>query len=74
MPSQKRLVKSLADQTATIAGRRFDFGEGEQIHTENSYKYAIDEFRELATRAGFAAVHAWTDRSDLFSVHYFRQV
>ncbi len=66
-------LKSLADQTATIAGRRFHFAEGELIHTENSYKYAIPEFHALAARAGFRAVHTWTDRDQLFSVHYFRQ-
>ena len=49
-------LKSLADQTVTVAGRRFRFADGERIHTENSYKYAIDEFRALAARAGFAAV------------------
>jgi len=66
-------LKSLADQTATIAGRRFHFAEGERIHTENSYKYAIDEFHALAAQAGFRAIHTWTDRNNLFSVHYFRQ-
>jgi L-histidine Nalpha-methyltransferase len=66
-------LKSLADQTATIAGRAFHFAEGELIHTENSYKYAIPEFHALAARAGFLPVHTWTDPGDLFSVHYFRQ-
>ena len=66
-------LKSLADQSATIAGRRFDFVAGELIHTENSYKYAIPEFHALAARAGFLAVDTWTDRNALFSVHYFRQ-
>lgn len=66
-------LKSLADQTTSIAGRRFHFAEGELIHTENSYKYAVDEFRALALRAGFRAVHTWTDPGELFSVHYLRQ-
>ena len=66
-------LKSLADQTASIAGRRFSFAEGERIHTENSYKYAIPDFHALAERAGFRAVDTWRDRDDLFSVHYFRQ-
>ncbi|HEX2152046.1 MAG TPA: L-histidine N(alpha)-methyltransferase [Stellaceae bacterium] len=66
-------LKSLAEQTVTVAGRRFDFAEGERIHTENSYKYAIGDFRSLAVRAGFAVVHTWTDADDLFSVHYLRQ-
>jgi L-histidine Nalpha-methyltransferase len=66
-------LKSLADQSARVAGRRFDFAEGELVHTENSYKYAIDEFRALAARAGFRTIHTWTDRADLFSVHYLRR-
>jgi dimethylhistidine N-methyltransferase len=66
-------LKSLTDQTATVAGRHVHFAAGERIHTENSYKYAIPEFRALAARAGFRAVETWTDRSRLFSLHYFRQ-
>jgi dimethylhistidine N-methyltransferase len=66
-------VQSLAEQSAAIAGHRFHFAKGERIHTENSYKYRIDEFRDLARRAGFTAVHTWTDKHDLFSLHYFRQ-
>lgn len=66
-------LKSLAEQTATIAARRFAFAEGELVHTENSYKYAIDDFRSLAARAGFAVGHTWTDPEELFSVHYLRQ-
>jgi len=67
-------LKSLAEQSVTIAGQRFRFAAGELIHTENSYKYAIDEFRGLAAVAGFEAIHTWTDRHQLFSVHYLRRV
>ncbi|HTV87564.1 MAG TPA: L-histidine N(alpha)-methyltransferase [Stellaceae bacterium] len=66
-------LESHAPQSVTIAGRRFDFAAGERIHTENSYKYSIDEFRALATRAGFRPAETWTDPKRLFSVHYFRQ-
>jgi L-histidine Nalpha-methyltransferase len=66
-------LESGAAQSATIAGRRFDFAAGERIHTENSYKYSIDEFRVLAARAGFRPLDVWTDPEQLFSVHYLRQ-
>jgi len=66
-------IRSLKDQTATIAGRRFSFGAGEMMHTENSYKYAIPEFRALAARAGFKALDTWTDPKGLFGVHYLRR-
>ncbi len=65
-------IRSLADQDARIAGRRFDFAAAELIHTEYSYKYAVGEFRVLAARAGFRPVDTWTDPAQLFSVHYFR--
>ena len=65
-------IRSLAEQTATIAGRPIRFAAGELIHTEYSYKYAVPEFRALAATAGFRPVDTWTDRAELFSVHYFR--
>ena len=66
-------IKSLKDQSAVIAGRRFSFAAGEMIHTENSYKYAVEEFRALAARAGFSALDTWTDADGKFSVHYLRR-
>lgn len=65
-------VRSLADQNASIAGRRFAFAAGELVHTEFSYKYSVPEFRALAATAGFRPVDTWTDADELFSVHYFR--
>lgn len=66
-------IKSLKTQSAVVAGRRFSFAAGEMIHTENSYKYAIPEFRALAARAGFRALETWTDAESKFAVHYLRR-
>ena len=63
---------SRANQTVTVAGHAFAFTEGETIHTENSYKYTIDGFRDLAKQAGWSAVTVWTDPAALFSVHALR--
>lgn len=56
-------------QSVSVAGRQFDFREGETIHTENSHKYTLGEFRALAEAAGFRTVRTLTDANDLFSVH-----
>jgi dimethylhistidine N-methyltransferase len=56
-------------QTATVAGRAFRFAEGETIHTENSYKFTVEEFQRLASESGFEPQCAWTDDAGLFSVH-----
>jgi L-histidine Nalpha-methyltransferase len=66
-------LESRAAQSAAIAGRRFQFAAGERIHSENSYKYSVDDFRALAARAGFRPIETWTDPDRLFSVHYLRQ-
>ncbi len=60
---------SLVDQDIKLLGRSFPMRRGESIHTENSYKYTVEEFRELARKSGWAAVRTWTDDQKLFSVH-----
>ena len=60
---------SLARQTVDVGAHRFAFDAGESIHTENSYKYSIAEFRDLAAKAGFKGAKVWTDRRGLFSLH-----
>jgi len=57
-------------QTVAVDGRRFAFEAGESIHTENSYKYSVEEFQTLAMKAGFHPQHCWVDPERLFSVHY----
>jgi dimethylhistidine N-methyltransferase len=61
---------SRCKQTVAINSHLFEFSEGESIHTENSYKYSIDEFQTLASQAGFSNKKTWTDKNELFSVHY----
>lgn len=62
-------LRSLKAQTVNIGTCAFTFGEGETIHTENSYKYTMDEFRLLARAAGFEPLRGWTDSGNRFSVH-----
>ena len=65
-------LRSTEDQTVRVNGHTFDFAEDETIHTENSYKYSIKGFHELAAGAGFRAVKVWTDPNQLFSLHYMQ--
>jgi uncharacterized SAM-dependent methyltransferase len=68
---EMHLVSS-RDQQVQVAGRSVGFAAGESLHTENSYKYTIDEFRTLAAESGFVAEQVWTDEQRLFSVHCLR--
>ena len=60
---------SLREQEVRIGAHRFAFARGESIHTENSYKYSVEEFRALAAAAGFEGKKTWTDRKGLFALH-----
>jgi dimethylhistidine N-methyltransferase len=65
---EMHLISNL-EQSVRVAGRTFEFREGESIHTECSYKYSVDGFQALARRAGFEPEQVWTDARPLFSVH-----
>ncbi len=59
-------------QTVQVADKILHFCNGESIHTENSYKYTVAGFQQLASRAGFESRQVWTDPDDLFSIHYLQ--
>ena len=56
-------------QMVCVGDHEIGFEEGESIHTENSYKYSLDDFKALVSD-WFAVEKVWTDDDDLFSVQY----
>ncbi|WP_394173720.1 L-histidine N(alpha)-methyltransferase [Guptibacillus hwajinpoensis] len=61
---------SMEEQVVTIGNKSILFNNHETIHTENSYKYSISEFQQLASSSGFVLEKTWTDPKELFSLHY----
>ncbi|HVZ70715.1 MAG TPA: L-histidine N(alpha)-methyltransferase [Rhizomicrobium sp.] len=61
---------SLVRQTVRVAGETLRFGQGEAIHTEDSHKYTIESFTELAVDAGFLPRRSWADSHRLFAIHW----
>ena len=47
------------------------FTENERIHTENSFKYSLDEIKLLAEKAGFSVEKQWFDPQKQFSLNLF---
>lgn len=64
-------LRSRCDQQVVISTSEFHFSPGETIHTENSYKYSIDGFSQIALRAGFTLRQAWTDEQQRFAVMFY---
>jgi uncharacterized SAM-dependent methyltransferase len=61
---------SRGDQTVHFGGETLTFRDGETIHTENSYKFSIEDFAALAGSSGWRQEQVWTDRARRFSVQY----
>lgn len=62
-------LKSKEQQEVRLNGEVIQLKEGETIHTENSYKYSLSEFRELV-HEWYEVEKVWTDENDLFSMQY----
>lgn len=60
---------STKEQVVHVDDVEFVFKKGETIHTENSYKYSLDEFEELVSN-DFLVQKVWTDDDENFSVQY----
>lgn len=60
-------------QTVEVKGLNLEveFEAGESIHTENSYKYGVDDLRHLATATGFDLGASWFDGNRRFSLNLF---
>ena len=59
---------SKKDQIVNISNKTIKLDKGETIHTENSYKYSIDEFKELSISSGYKVINFITDKNRYFSV------
>ncbi|MDZ7658693.1 L-histidine N(alpha)-methyltransferase [Fodinibius sp.] len=59
-------------QTVNVSDQEIAFAEGESIHTENSYKYSLEEFEELVGD-WYSVEKVWTDEKDYFSLQYLKK-
>lgn len=66
-------LRSKMAQLVKVNQSIFRFREGETIHTENSYKYSVEEFCELAARARFVIKKFWMDDEKKFCLYYFEK-
>lgn len=71
-----RIEMHLVSQTDQLIyvkalGRTFPFRNGETIHTENSYKYSLDQIIDLGQDSGFQIRKNFTDERKWFDLAFF---
>ena len=66
---EMHLVSDVA-RRVRVGSTTFDFRAGESIHTENSYKYDVNELATRALRFGLRMDEFWTDAQRHFAVLY----
>jgi dimethylhistidine N-methyltransferase len=66
-------IISKSEQQVCIGalGKTFTFRKGETIHTENSYKYNLDEIAMLAQNSSFAINENFMDKNKWFDLAFF---
>ncbi len=61
-------LESLEEQEFELDGVKITLVQGERIHTENSYKYSVEEFTTVLENTGFRDVANWTDSGGNFAL------
>jgi dimethylhistidine N-methyltransferase len=67
-------VRARCNLTVSWPGGARRFAEGDEIHTENSYKYTPARFEALLAESGFEVRRAWFDEREWFGVYLARPV
>ncbi len=65
-------LKAVRDTSFEVLGECFKMRAGETIHTENSYKWTLDQAHLIARAAGWLPTTEWVDAAGLFSVHLWQ--
>jgi dimethylhistidine N-methyltransferase len=67
-------LRSERDQAVDLVGAQVEFTTGEELHTENSFKYDPHEFADLVRDAEFSVVREWADEQGWFSLFLLEAV
>jgi L-histidine Nalpha-methyltransferase len=69
-------LTSLCDQSVLIRdiGQQIVFRKGERIHTENSYKFSLDQINALVTQSGLTVLKNYVDDDNLYCLSHLGYV
>lgn len=61
---------AMRDMYFTVGRQSFVLRKDETIHMENSHKFTLHTFQDLAAKAGLQARKAWVSGGEAFSMHW----
>ena len=61
-------LESLKGHSVKLLDKEICFKKGETIHTENSYKYTINDFVDLSSSSGYKVKDIFTDKKKFFGI------
>ena len=70
MTRMEMYLVSRANQIVNAARHTFAFKAGERLHTENSHKFTVPSFADLAAQAGWSVSREWISAAPRFA--FFR--
>ena len=59
-------------QIVNISNKKIKIEKGETIHTENSYKYSVEEFKKLSALSGYKVIDFVMDNNEYFGVFFLK--
>jgi uncharacterized SAM-dependent methyltransferase len=65
-------LESLKPQVVEVCGATFRFEAGETLHTENSHKFTLSGFSDLAQSAGWSREAEWVSAYPAFAIVLLR--
>jgi uncharacterized SAM-dependent methyltransferase len=63
--------RTLQEVTIERTEQVVSIAPGEMIHTENSYKYTVEDIQAMGAQAGLELVRTWFDSRSYFLVSAF---
>jgi len=64
-------LTSRAAQAVHLNGYTIPFAAGERLHTENSYKFTVEDVTGMARRAGWRLIERWISPPPAFAIFLF---
>ncbi len=65
-------ARAIKDQSFVLGGKMINVQEGDEFNLCRSYKYSLEQFKEIGRLAGYQPVAVFKDSSDRMAIHVWK--